>query len=79
MKQIAKNYQGVHEVKTQNFGKHKIVLTGILSLPVSSKGAERNFSALKHVKDYLCSTTAKEHSTGLRLMNNEKDVFFVYG
>lgn len=48
------------------------LLSLILTIPATSVAAERNFSCLKRIKNYLRSTMTQERLSGLALMSIEK-------
>jgi hypothetical protein len=46
----------------------------LLTVPVTVASAERSFSKLKLLKDYLRSTMSQERSNGLAMCSIEKDI-----
>ena len=46
----------------------------ILTIPVSSAGAERSFSTMKRVKSYLRSTVASDRLNNLSILSKEREL-----
>ena len=46
----------------------------LLTIPVTVASAERNFSKLKLVKNYLRSTMSQERLNGLTMLSIEKEI-----
>jgi len=51
-----------------------VLLKIFATLPISTAAAERSFSALKRIKDYLRSTMAESRLNGLALMHIHSDI-----
>ncbi|PIK36824.1 putative 52 kDa repressor of the inhibitor of the protein kinase-like [Apostichopus japonicus] len=50
-----------------------VALTVLLTMPISSATAERSFSAMRRIKNYMRSTMNEERLSGLALMHIHRD------
>ncbi|XP_060861822.1 uncharacterized protein LOC132938833 [Metopolophium dirhodum] len=60
--------------KTNAFPNLNIALRIMLTIPLTSAGAERTFSKLKLIKTYLRSTMSQQRLTGLATISIEKEL-----
>lgn len=68
-------YQIVQDGLSGIFPNVETILKIILTLPVSNASAERSFSALKRVKNYLRTTLTEEHLNSLSILAIESTAF----
>jgi len=67
--------QLIHKTKIKDaYGNLEIILRIFCTIPVTTASAERSFSKLKIIKNYLRSVMGQERLSNLAILSIEKDI-----